>query len=143
MKSILLALLILLNLQYLNCTSKDKSNNKKKILLGGLLLLSSQNRGVDYNCNTSPSPKSFSEFQTAIDTLNTSGYKCSECHGVNTAQSNFIITNYSSVLERVNPSNPSTSVLYFKVKPGGAMNGYSNSNLNQAIYCWIRNGAVP
>ena len=42
MKSILFALLILLNLQSINCTSKDKSNNKKKILLGGLLLLSSQ-----------------------------------------------------------------------------------------------------
>jgi len=126
----------------LSCTNKKK-DNKEILILGGLLYLNSQKKVGDFNCNSSPSPNTFAEFRSAIDTLNTSAYKCSECHGVNTAQSNFIITNYSSVLERVNPSNPSTSVLYFKVKPGGAMNGYSNSNLNQAIYCWILNGASP
>ena len=63
--------------------------------------------------------------------------------GVNTAQSNFIITNYNSVAERVNAGSPDSSVLYFKVKAGGSMNAYSNENVRQAIYCWIANGANP
>jgi hypothetical protein len=126
----------------LSCTNKKK-DNKEILILGGLLYLNSQKKVGDFNCNTSPSPNTFAEFRSAIDTLNTSAYKCSECHGVNTAQSNFIITNYSSAAERVNAGNPDSSVLYFKVKPGGSMNAYSNANVRQAIYCWIANGANP
>lgn len=123
--------------------SRSTNKSDKNVLILGLLYLNSKNSQADYNCNTSPSPKTFAEFKTAIDTLNTSGYKCSDCHGVNTAQSNFIITNYSSVGERIIPSSPKTSVLYFKVQPGGSMNGYSNANVSQAIYCYIANGANP
>ncbi len=143
MKLFLLVLPFTLLLPFLNCINKEKKDNKKVLLFAGLLYVNSQNKAGDYNCNTSPSPKSFAEFKTAIDFLNTSAYKCSECHGVNTAQSNFIITNYSSVSERVNAGSPNTSTLYFKVKPGGAMNAYSNTQVNQAIYCWIANGANP
>ncbi len=126
-----------------SCNNNKKNNNKQLLLLGGLLYLNSQNKVTDFNCNTAPSPKSFAEFKTAIDSYNTSSFKCSECHGVNTAQSNFIITNFSSVSERVNASSPDSSVLYFKVKPGGTMNAYSNANVRQTIYCWIANGANP
>lgn len=127
-------------ISYFSCSENKKKENKNLQLASGLVLLSAQN---DYNCSTSPSPTNFTDFKTAIDSFNTSGYKCSECHGVNTATANFIITNYTSVVERINPGNPKTSVLYFKVKPGGAMSGYSNAKVNQAIYCWILNGANP
>jgi hypothetical protein len=125
-----------------SCSNKKK-DNKEIIILSGLLLLNSQKKAGDFNCSISPSPKSFAEFKSALDSLNTSAYKCSECHGTNTAQSNFIITNFSSVAERVNVGNPDSSVLYFKVKPGGSMNSYANENVRQSIYCWIANGANP
>jgi len=127
---------------FVGCFQKE-DNDDKLALLGGLLYVNSQRQTGDFNCNTFPSPVSFVEFRNLIDTLNTSVSKCSECHGVNTAQSNFIITNYNSVLERVTPNSPNASILYFKVKPGGAMNVYSNSQVNQAIYCYIANGAKP
>lgn len=135
-------LLVVFFLSLVGCSQKE-DNGDKLTLLGGILLLNSPRQTGDFNCNTFPSPVTFAEFQNLMDTLNTSVSKCSECHGVNTAQSNFIITNYNSVLERVTPNSPNTSTLYFKVRPGGAMNVYSNSQVNQAIYCWISNGAKP
>jgi len=132
--------LILLSL--ITCSRSNDSKNNNALIIS-LLYNNYKNSQSDYNCKTSPSPLSFADFRTAIDTLNTSGYKCSECHGANTAQANFIITNYSSVGERVLPGNPKGSILYFKVQPGGSMNAYSNANVRQAIYCWIANGANP
>jgi hypothetical protein len=122
---------------------KDKEKEKEtrnKLILGLFFLNSQRQSGVDFNCNTSPSPKSFAEFQSALDNFNTSSTKCSGCHGNDTATANFIITNYNSVDERADAGNPGNSLLYFKVKPTGTMAPYTNPNINKTIYCYILNG---
>jgi hypothetical protein len=125
-----------------NLVTEDKDlENTRNLSLLYLLNQRLGKRGIDFNCNTSPSPRSFNEFLQQIDTFNTSSSKCSGCHGATTAQANFIITNYTSVLERISGVDPSLSLLYLKVNTGGSMAIYSNSTLNQAIYCYILNGS--
>lgn len=131
--------ILFLSLYLLSCEEK-KDNSKQNLLIGLAIFNSSRNTGVDFNCASSPSPKNFSEFTENIDRLNTSSTKCSGCHGANTATANFIITNYSSVLERASAGNPNASLLYLKVKSGGSMAQYSNTDVTKAIYCYINNG---
>jgi hypothetical protein len=119
---------------------EEKKNDNQTILIGLAIFNSSRNTGVDFNCGTAPSPKNFSEFTETIDRLNTSTTKCSGCHGATTATANFIITSYTSVTERASANNPNGSLLYLKVKSGGTMAQYSNSDVTKSIYCYINNG---
>ena len=125
---------------FFSCEEKNDNEKQNQFLVGLAILNSSRNTGTDFNCSTSPSPRSFSEFTENIDRLNTSSTKCAGCHGANTATANFIITNYTSVSERSSAGNPNGSLLYLKVKSGGTMAQYSNNDVTKAIYCYINNG---
>ncbi len=131
--------ILILSLSIFFCSEK-KDNSRQNFLLALAVFNSTRNSGTDFNCLTSPSPRSFAEFTETIDRLNTSSTKCAGCHGANTATANFIITNYTSVSERASGGNSNRSLLYLKVKTGGSMAQYSNTDVTKAIYCYINNG---
>ena len=113
----------------LNCSQKKKSPDYSSLypLITG--------QSTTPTCSATPS---FSTLAAAGTTTN-----CISCHGIGgTAQALMDITSYTSVKSHVTIGNPNNSSLYAKITTGN-MATYSNSSINNAVYCWILGGANP
>lgn len=119
MKNFLIFLLIF---NFLWFCSKTKSST------------TTSNSSQTFNCSVQI--PSFSSLAQAGTTNN-----CSSCHSGSSAQANFDVTSYSSVIARVQVGNPEGSLLYQKITTG-SMKGNSTPSINQAVYCWIKGGAI-
>lgn len=125
--------LLLMCVSAMKCESNSAAKQERKLILGSLLLPSGRNSAP--NCNGSP----------AFYSLNTAGItvSCGSCHGSGIATAGVDISSYSSLSAVVQPGSPENSLLYQVLLPGGKMNQYTNPNLTDAVYCWIKGGALP
>ncbi len=114
--------------------SSDKQESQKILL--GLALSSFTNTkpttSQQITC-TANDPTSFNSLLTKLS-------NCQSCHSGANPSANFDITSYSKVSSLVKAGDPKNSFLYQKVTTG-SMAVHSNASINQAIYCWILNGA--
>jgi len=137
MKSIKIFLVCFFSLFTLFGCQKNSSDKQesKKILLGLALSSLTNTKPItsqQITC-TASDPTSFNSLLTKLST-------CQNCHSGTSPSANFDITSYTKVQSFVKPGDPTNSFLYKKVTTG-SMSVHSNANINQAIYCWILNGA--
>lgn len=136
MKTILLILTLLIN-----CQSKNSDEEEKKRILAGVLI----SRFATGSSSTTSSNVSCAVATPNFSTLASAGVNSScgrsGCHSGSSPQSGYDATSYSSTLSRVTARNANGSLIYQKVN-GGSMAPYSNSQINQAIFCWIQGGAI-
>lgn len=116
-----------------NCADKKYSDIEKvKIMQGILVMAASGSSGTAVSCTTS----------VTYSSLGTSGLtsKCASCHGPGNKSAGYDVTSYAEASKAISSGNPDSSKLYTKVN-GGSMASYSDTALNNAIYCWIKAGA--
>lgn len=112
-----------------NCTDNKYSKIENERILQGIIF--SEGDGA-VSCTTTPK---FSD-------LSSSGLssKCGGCHGSGSPKGGVDVSSYSSVSAKVSGSSPEGSIFYTAIK-SGSMSSYSDSTLNNAVYCWIKGGA--
>lgn len=135
MKRILLALSTIALLSFYCADNKYSDIEKEKILQG--LVVKNLTGTSGSGAITCSSSVTFSSLASAGLTS-----KCASCHGSSGAKGGVDVTSYSSVTAKVTTGNPESSVFYNSIKAGGSMAAYSDTTLNNAVYCWIKGGAT-
>jgi hypothetical protein len=115
-----------------NCSSEnaDKKNNEKFLTALTLNQLSTTSRTCD---DTAPA------FSTLKDAGFDSSCGRSGCHDGTTEYDSEV---YTEVKGLTTPGSPSRSSL-FTEQSSGSMKQYTTSNLDDAIYCWVKGGSNP
>ncbi|MCB1179147.1 MAG: hypothetical protein KDK36_16295 [Leptospiraceae bacterium] len=132
-------ILFLLILFFINCSNGKSSEKEYNIFLMGKILselgiTGTSSSTTNFNCtNSSPS---FSTLASAGATNN-----CSSCHSGSTLNAGLDITTRSSVLSRITTGSPENSLLYIKIT-SGSMKVHTTNSITEAVYCWIKGGAL-
>jgi len=115
---------------------KSESENKSE-LIG--LVLASQAASVTIDCTTSTNTSPSFAGIVASGKL----APCAACHrgrGPACPDSDLDVYDYVSITAKLTKGKPDSSFLYL-TSTQGAMKQYSNSELNQILYDWIKNCA--
>jgi len=114
----------------INCADKRYSDvEKQKIIQGIIVGKVTGSSGSAISCTSSVS---FSGLGFSS--------KCGSCHSGGNLSGGLDVTSYNSTVARVSSGSPGGSTLYNKIN-GGSMSQYSDTTMNNAVYCWITSGA--
>ncbi|MCB1190503.1 MAG: hypothetical protein H7A23_14135 [Leptospiraceae bacterium] len=117
---------------FLYCHYNSSAKEEKDLYIKSLLFSKGSSNAIQCNGTVSFSSLSAVGIQTS----------CGSCHGSGIATAGVDISSYSSLSGFLQPNLPDNSTLYLVLIPGGKMNQYTNSNLTNTIYCWIKGGAI-
>lgn len=121
---------ILIIISGMNCADKKYSDiEKQKIIQGIIIGKATGSSGSSISCTSS----------VTFSGLGLSS-KCGSCHSGGNLGGGLDITSYSSMAARISSGSPEGSTLYTKIN-GGSMSSYSDSTINNTVYCWIKAGA--
>ncbi len=138
---------LVVGLQLFYCQeTKDQSSN-----LAILALASSNNQSsnsttssistscgsVSITCDSSNTPTSWTQMNTKLS-QGTKSCMSSGCHD-GSSGGQFSLNSYTNAIGLIRSGNPECSVLFTKVY-SGSMKQYSNTNVTESIYCWIKSG---
>jgi len=133
-KRILLILSVITFIGF-NCADNKYSDIEKEKILQGLVVqnLTGASGSGAITCGSSAT---FSSLASAGMTS-----RCASCHGSASPKGGVDVTSFSSVSAKVTAGNPEGSIFYTAIKTG-SMASYSDTTLNNAVYCWIKGGAT-
>jgi hypothetical protein len=116
------------------CSYKKSSDvERDKILMGFVVDKLGSGGSAGAACSASAP---FSSIASAGVTA-----KCASCHSASSSTAGVDMTSYTSVSAKVIAKDPEGSALYKTIK-NGTMAKYSDSSINNAVYCWILAGAT-